>query len=155
MVCSCSCFPPNNYKLTVIEWLYCLCVEIAYISSIHFVTFLESIAQWFCVLFQPILQTIYSFICTYLAFLIFGERSISEEQKASSLFESGSAVTWERAFRNLCLNSSANNNKTIQISVPIVKKMSNKQLILIKIIYGKGEHVSIDNEKSKKIQLKP
>ena len=29
------------------------------------------------------------------------ERSLSEEQKASSLFEIGSAVTWEQTFRNL------------------------------------------------------
>ena len=43
-----------------------------------------------------------------LALLTFGERSLSEEQKASSLFESGSIVTWEQAFHNLWLNSSAN-----------------------------------------------
>ena len=33
-----------------------------------------------------------------MALLIFSERYLSEEQKASSLFESGSTVTWERAF---------------------------------------------------------
>ena len=63
-----------------------------------FVTHLDSIAQWFYVLFQPPLQTIHIFTCTYLALLIFGERSLSEEKKVSSLFESGSAITWERAF---------------------------------------------------------
>ena len=44
----------------------------------------------------------------YLALLTFGERSLSEEQKASSLFESGFAITWERAFHNLLFDSSAN-----------------------------------------------
>ena len=40
--------------------------------------------------------------------LIFGEISLSEEQKANYLFESGSVVTWEQAFRNLWLNPGAN-----------------------------------------------
>ena len=70
--------------------------------------FLTPSPQWFYALFQPILRTIYSFTCTHLALLIFGERSLLKEQKASSLFESGSAITWERAFYNLWLNSSAN-----------------------------------------------
>ena len=73
-----------------------------------FVTLIESIAQWFYVLFQLILQAIYIFTYTYLALLIFGERYLSEEQKARSLFKSGSVVTWEWAFRNLWFNSSTN-----------------------------------------------
>ena len=36
MVCSCSSFPPDNYNLTVIEWLSCLCVKIVCISSVYF-----------------------------------------------------------------------------------------------------------------------
>ena len=40
--------------------------------------------------------------------LTFGERSLSKEKKASSLFEIGFAVTLERAFRNLWFDSSAN-----------------------------------------------
>ena len=59
-------------------------------------------------LFQPPLQAIHIFTRTYLALLIFGERSLSKEQNASSLFKTGSVVTWERAFRNLWFNSSAN-----------------------------------------------
>ena len=46
-------------------------------------------------------------------------------------------------------------NKTIQISILIVKEKSNKQLILTQIVYGRGEHVCIDNIKSKKLQPKP
>ena len=44
----------------------------------------------------------------YLALLTFSEGSLSEEQKASSLFKSGSVVTWEWAFHNLWPNASAN-----------------------------------------------
>ena len=43
-------------------------------------------------------QFIVSLVYIYLALLTFGERSLWEEQKASSLFESGFAVTWERSF---------------------------------------------------------
>ena len=46
-------------------------------------------------------------------------------------------------------------NKTIELPILIVKEKSSKQLILTQIIYGKGEHVCIDNEKSKKLQPKP
>ena len=46
------------------------------------------------------------------------------------------------------------NNRTIQIPILIVKEKSNKQLLLAQIIYGKGEHVFIDNKNSKKIQPK-
>ena len=46
-------------------------------------------------------------------------------------------------------------NKTIQIPIIIVKENINKQLILTQIVYGKGEHVCIDNKRSKKLQPKP
>ena len=46
-------------------------------------------------------------------------------------------------------------NKIIQVSLLIIMKKSNKQLILAQIIYGKGEHICIDNIKSKKLQPKP
>ena len=36
MVCSCSYFPPDNYNLTMIEWLSCLCVQIICISYVYF-----------------------------------------------------------------------------------------------------------------------
>ena len=36
-------------------------------------------------------------------------------------------------------------NKTIQISILIVKDKSNEQLILIEIVHGEGEHVRINN----------
>ena len=45
-------------------------------------------------------------------------------------------------------------NKIIQTSILIAKEKSNKQLILTKNVYGKGEHVCIDNKKSKKLQPK-
>ena len=36
------------------------------LSFVYSVVYLDSIAQWCCVLFQPILQTIYSFTCIYI-----------------------------------------------------------------------------------------
>ena len=70
--------------------------------------FLTPSPQWFYALFQPILRTIYIFMCTYLALWIFGEISLSKEHKASSLFESGFTITREWAFHNLWFNSNAN-----------------------------------------------
>ena len=46
-------------------------------------------------------------------------------------------------------------NKTIQVYILIAKEKSNKQMILTLIIYGKVEHVCIDNIKSKNPQLNP
>ena len=46
-------------------------------------------------------------------------------------------------------------NNMIQVSILIVKEKINIQLILTWIVYGKGEHVCIDNIKSKKLQPKP
>ena len=91
---------------TIIIWLWLngyLTSMLKSSASVLFisVTLLDSISQWLYVLFQPISQTIYIFTCTYLALLIFGERSLSEEQKDSSLFESGSAITQEQPFGNL------------------------------------------------------
>ena len=47
------------------------------------------IAQWSCVLFQPILSITNNFAYTYLALLIFCEGSLSKEKKANFLFKSG------------------------------------------------------------------
>ena len=98
MVYPCSSFPPDNYDLTMIEQLSCLCVKITCISFVISIAHLNSIAKWSYVLFQPILQTIYIFTCTYLALLIFGKRSLLEENKANSLFKNGYSITWEQAF---------------------------------------------------------
>ena len=53
------------------------------------------------------------------------------------------------------MRQNGESNKKIQISILIVKEKSNKQLILTQVIYGKGEHVCINDIKSKKLQPKP
>ena len=60
-----------------------------------------------------------------------GERSLLEDKKSSSLFESGSTVTWEQAFHNLWFNSSAN-------------KLAPLPGTILKIIPGKNEKDSKD-----------
>ena len=47
------------------------------------------------------------------------------------------------------------NDTTIQISILLFKEKNNKQLILAKIVYVKGDSACICNRKSKKLQLKP
>ena len=37
MVCSCSSFPPDNYNLTVAEWLSFLCVEIIKLMELEYI----------------------------------------------------------------------------------------------------------------------
>ena len=63
--------------------------------------------------------------------LTFVERSLSKEQKASSLFESGFAVTWEQAFRILWFDSGA-------------KKLAPLLGMRLNIILGKNDKDSKD-----------
>ena len=51
--------------------------------------------------------------------------------------------------------TNSENDTTIQISILIFKEKNNKQLILAKIGYVKGDSACICNRKSKKLQLNP
>ena len=46
---------------------------------------------------------------------------------------------------NMKNKTNGESNKTIQISILIVKDKSNEQLILTQIVHGKGEHVCLNN----------
>ena len=110
MVCSCSSFSPDNYKLIVIECLLCPCFEsLAFKFWSFWLYILTPLPNGVMFSFnRDFKQFIVSFAHLYIwHWLTIGERFLSEEKKASSLFKISFAVTWERTFHNLGLISSA------------------------------------------------
>ena len=101
MDCSCSSFSTRQSNFDY-DWVATLplfktpCKIYVYLYS-----YLDSIAQWSCVQFQPILPITNSFAYKYLALLIFCERSLWEEKKANFLFKSGFCCYLGIAFTTL------------------------------------------------------